>query len=352
MSELIPLGPDARLQRLARSIAIGAVLGLSGAFMPLASFQLGDKGWAILQENAGGAFWPLAAVGAAGMALLLAAVAVLPRRPRLAATLVVMPCGLAMVGAVIGVIEMGGIRAQSDGPKALAQIAGTLATPVWALLLSSGLAAAGAVVLGARELARARELSLPWLPLLAALLTITVINTWPTMAKLPHRPLTVLLVAAALLGPLLAAAAWNEDEPPEPDGIGGVGLILCVILAGGAALAVTGAESLLFRAAALFAQGPGMESQDHAMALGGARGHTIRAVSGAVVFFGVVFAVAAPVWRFRERLLPDSGRGRFHFALVTFLVLATVGLGFAHRYGVGRAVQRADRAPPTATNPP
>ncbi|MFH2010905.1 MAG: hypothetical protein ABI333_30170 [bacterium] len=352
MIELIPLGPDARLQRLARSIAIGAVLLLSAAFMPLASFQLGAKGWVLLRDSAGAAFWPLAGTAAVGMALLLAAVAALPRRPWLAATLVLLPCGLAMVGAVNGVIEMGGVRAQSDSSKALAQLAGTLATPAWALLLSGGLAAAGAVVLGARELSRARTLSLPWLPFLAALLTITVINTWPNIAKLPPRPLTSLLVAAALLGPLLAAAAWNEDAAPEPDGIGGAGLALCVLLAGGAALAATGAEALLFRAAALFAQGPGMESHDHAMAFGGARGNTIRAISGAVVFFGAVFALVTTVWRFRERLLPDNHRGRFHLALVVTLVLITVGLGFAHRYGVGRSVQRANRAPPAATKPP
>ena len=332
--KLVPLGPDAKLARLATGVAAAAVLVLTAVLVPLAKFQLGDKGWRLLQDTAGPAFWPLAAVAALGACLLLAYALGLHHRPRLGLTLVILPALLATAGAALGVYgaHAAEVAPARGGDEVLARLAASLATPVWALVLASGLAAAGGVVLGARELARARALGLPWMPLLAALGTITAVNTWSSYAKLPPRPLLSLLVAAALLGPLLAAAAWGQEEPPEAEPGGGASLILCLLLSLGAALAAVGAEALVFRAAALYAQGPGAEAHDHAMSLGGARGMTIRMASGAVALIGTLLTITVAFGRIRHHLRPPSRRSTPLVATALVLVaVATLGAA-VHRH--------------------
>lgn len=359
--KLIPLGPDAKLERLATGVAVAAVLVLTAVLVPLARFQIGDKGWQLLQDTAGAPFWPLAAVAALGACLLLAYALGLHHRPRLGLVLVILPALLVTAGAALGIHGAQAAEAAParGGDVVLARLAATLAAPVWALLLASGLAAAGGVVLGARELARARTLGLPWMPLLAALATITVVNTWSTYAKLPPRPLISLLVAAALLGPLLAAAAWGQEEPPEAEPGGGATLILCLLLSVSATLAAVGAEALLFRAAALYAQGPGAEAHDHAMSLGGARGTTIRMASGAAALIGTLLTVSVAFGRIRHHLRPPSRRST-PLVVVALVLFAIAALGTAaHRHSLRQAIDRANRRPvatdrraPPATQPP
>lgn len=345
--KLVPLGPDAKLERLATAIAAAAVLVLTAVLVPLARFQLGDKGWRLLQDTAGAAFWPLAAVAALDACLLLAYALGLHRRPRLSLALVILPALLATAGVTLGMYGAHTAEATpaQGGDVVLARLAASLASPIWALLLASGLAAAGGVVLGARELARARTLGLPWMPLLAALGTITAVNTWSSYAKLPPRPLLSLLVAAALLGPLLAAAAWGQEEPPEAEPGGGASLILCLLLSVGAVLAAVGAEALVFRAAALYAQGPGAEAHDHAMSLGGARGMTIRMASGAVALIGTLLTVIVAFGRIRHHLRPPSRRS-LPLVVSALVLLAVATLGAAvHRHTLNQAINRANRRP-------
>lgn len=345
--KFVPLGPDAKLERLAKRIATTAVLVLTAVLVPLAKFQLGDKGWELLQETAGTAFWPLTATAALSTCLLLAYALGLHRRPRLGVLLVVLPAGLTLTGAALGIA---GAWSAESAPTAgsdvvLAKLAASLAAPIWALLLASGLAAAGAVVLGARELARARTLGLPWMPLLAALVTIFAVNTWSSYTKLPPRPLFSLLVAAALLGPLLAAAAWGQEEPPEPEPNGGASLILCVLLALGAVLCAVGAEALVFRAAALYAQGPGAEAHDHALSLGGARGTTIRMASGAVALMGTLLTITVAFGRIRQHLRPQNRRATL-LVVIALIALALPTLGVAaHRHTLSQAISRANHRP-------
>jgi hypothetical protein len=345
--KFVPLGPDAKLEKLATVISAAAVLVLTAVIVPLARFQLGDKGWRLLQESAGTPFWPLAAVAALGACLLLAYALGLHRRPRLGLGLVILPAGLAMAGAALGTYDAQVAEAlpARGGDVVLARLAASLAAPIWALLLASGLAAAGGVVLGARELARARTLSLPWTPLLAALATITVVNTWSSYANLPPRPLISLLVAAALLGPLLAIAAWDQEEPPEAEPGGGATLILCLVLAVGATLAAVGAEALLFRSAALYAQGPGAEAHHHAMTLGGARGTTIRMISGAVALLGTLLTITVAFGPIRDQLRPPTGRS-VPLVVVTLILFALATLGAAvHRHSLSQTITRANRRP-------
>ncbi len=358
--KLVPLGPDAKLERLAKGLSVAAVLVVTAVLVPLARFQLGDKGWQLLMETTGVAFWPLAAAAALGACLLLAYALGLHRRPRLGVTLVVLPGLLAIAGTALGIAGIWAAEATParGGDVILARLAASLSAPVWALVLASGLAAAGGVVLGARELARARSMGLPWMPLLAALATITVLNSWSSYAKLPPRPLISLLVAAALLGPLLAAAAWSQEEPPEAEPDGGASLILCLLLAVGATVAAVGAEALLFRAAALYAQGPGAEAHDHAMTFGGARGTTIRMASGAVALLGTLTTVVVAFWRTRQHLRPPTRRST-PLVIVALVLFALTVLGAAaHRHLLQKSMTRANRLPvatdqrPASSPPP
>lgn len=355
--KFVRLGPDAKFERLATVISAAAVLVLTAVIVPLARIQLGDSGWQLLQETAGAAFWPLAAGAALGTCLLLAYALGIHRRPRLGLVLVLAPVLLATAGAALGTWSAqvaGASPAQASwatrgGDEVLAQLAAGLAAPIWALMLASGLAAAGGVVLGARELARARSLSLPWMPLLAALATITVVNTWSSYAKLPPRPLISLLVAAALLGPLLAIAAWGQEDPPEAETDGGATLILCLLLSVGATLAAVGAEALVFRAAALYAQGPGAEAHHHAMTLGGARGTTIRTISGAVAVIGTLVTVAVAFGPIRDRLSLIQRRST-PVVVAALILLALAILGAAvHRHSLSRAITSANRRPAATT---
>lgn len=268
-------------------------------------------------------------------------------RPLLGLLLVIGPTLLAGAGfafAIHGTWTAEATPARG-GDVVLARLAASLAAPTWALLLASGLAAAGSVVLGARELARARTLALPWIPLLAALATIFAVNTWSSYAKLPPRPLFSLLVAAALLGPLLAAAAWGTEDHPEAESGGGATLILCVLLSVAAVLAAVGSEALVFRAAALYAQGPGAEAHDHALSLGGARGTTIRMASGAVALIGTLLTIIAAFGRVRHHLRPPSRRSTLVVVIALIaLALATLGAA-AHRYALSQAIARANRRP-------
>jgi hypothetical protein len=119
-----------------------------------------------------------------------------------------------------------------------------------------------------------------------------------------------------------------------------------------------GAEALVFRAAALYAQGPGAEAHDHAMSLGGARGTTLRMASGAVALMGTLLTVAVAFWRTRHHLRPPSRRATPVVAVALFLLAVTV-LGMAvHRYALNQAVTHVNRRPvatedrPPMTRPP
>ena len=333
--------------RIARLMAVGIILLLSAALVPLARMQLGEKGWSLLQTDAGAAFWPLAALAALGAAQLMAYALWLHVRPRLVSLLVVIPCLMVLGGMSVGIVGVLQIAA-NPGPssaEALSRLGGSLATPVWCLMLAAGLAAAGSVVLGSREFARARTPGVPWVPLFTTLLIITVINSWSSYARMAPRPLTATLVAAALLGPLLAAASWDQQDRPDWAPGSGATLITCGVLALAAGLAAAGADALVHRAAALYAQGPGLESHDHALALGGAHGTTRRLVSAGLVIGGTLCAITVTFWRFQDQLRPSTRRASLALTLALLLLALCFTVVAAHRVVLSRAVSQVNRLP-------
>ena len=158
--QLVPLDPDPKLRRLAHGVALAGVILLAAVTLPLFRLQLGPLGWRILQDALGEAFWPLTGLGAAGAALLLAYTLWLRNRPALAPLLLILPATVALTGVIIGLGRLP--TSGPGGPLGLVAAADSLATPAYAFALAASLAAAGALVLGALTLRRARVLHAPW----------------------------------------------------------------------------------------------------------------------------------------------------------------------------------------------
>lgn len=344
--KLVPLDPDPKMRRLAHGIAVAAVILLSAVALPLLRLQFGPLGWRLVRDAAGSSFWPLGGLAAAGAALLMAYALWLRRRPQLAPLLLLFPCALAGIGAVLG---MGQLPSSSTfGPAALVTAADSLATPAWALSLAAGLAAAGAVVLGALTLRRARELSAPWWPLLAAITVLLLATAYTQYARLPVRPYTVVVLGAALLAPVLVAAPWASDAPPDPTGRQAAVVPIALLLTLVAAVAAAAAEALVFRAAALYAQGPGAEAHVQSLAFGGARSTTARFGSGALPVLGTLAVITVATTRLREELWPRGRAAAIGVATTLLLAALAIGLFGAHRYQLRSAIERANRlgAPP------
>lgn len=330
-------------------IGAGAVLLLALAAAPLLRLQLGDRGWAILLEDAAGAFWPLAA-GAALCALGLLTIALLPglRSSRrawspIAALFVLLPTLLVVSGVAVGIASLVGLPIPRSGGMgcAMEQVAASLAAPAWSLFLTSALAAAGAVVLAARTFGRAVTVVLPWGTLVAGLVGLALLNTFLSWAKLPLRPLTATLLCAAVLAPLLAAATGADELLPEPETRRDSGLATSLLLALLSGLAAAGGEALLFKSAALYAQGSGVEAHLRSQALGGATGTTFRLVVTGLIVATPAAAAAVAAWQLRHRLGP--GNRRATRSLVVALVLTALGLIAValHRYLLAAAIGRA-----------
>lgn len=339
--KFVPLEPDPRYGRLARRVALGGVLLLAATTVPLVRLQLGEAGWLVLGEDLGPLLWPLGALGALGAALLLAFVLWLWHRPSWSPLLLLVPCALNLVGLLAGLSRLPSDN--TPGAEALAGIASSLAAPAWALALSSAVAAGAALTLGANALTRARTLAVPWgllLAMLAGLLLVTSFSSW---SRLPPRPLTLLVLGAAWLGPLLAAAPWASDAPPDQSSRAGTALplaLLCAVLAG---LAAASSDALLLRAAALYAQGPGPEAHAQSLALGGARAPTARLLGGALPILASALVVLLAGHAVRHELLRGNRRAQLGIALSLLMAALCVGAQGLHRHQVRRAVERADR---------
>jgi hypothetical protein len=347
--KLVALEPDPRLRRLGRIVAVTGVLVLSAATVPLLRLQLGELGWRILRDESGAAFWPLGGLAAAGAAVLLAYALWLRHRPALSPLLVLIPVALAGVGTGVGLWRLPGPDA--TGAEGLTATAASLTPMAWALALGAVLAAGGALVLGALTLRRARELGTPWRPLLVAIFALVIINAFTQVTRLPARPFTAVVIAAAMLGPLLIASPWATDAPPTADSREAAVVPLALLLALLAALAAAGSESLVLRAAALYAQGPGAEAHAESLALGGARSTSVRLASGALLVVGTLAVLILVIAPLRDELRPHSRAGSVGLALALLLGAAALA-GFAvHRYQLGQTVariQRADRPSATA----
>jgi len=345
--KLVTLEPDPRLRRLGRIVAVTGVLVLSAATVPLLRLQLGELGWRILRDESGAAFWPLGGLAAAGAALLLAYALWLRHRPVLSPLLVLIPAALAGVGTGLGLWRLPGPDA--TGAAGLTATAASLTSMAWSLALGAVLAAGGALVLGALTLRRARALGTPWRPLLVAIFALVIINAFSQVARLPARPFTAVVIAAAMLGPLLIASLWATDAPPAADSREAAVVPVALLLALLAALAAAGSESLVLRAAALYAQGPGAEAHAESLALGGAHSTTVRLASGALLVVGtlaVLILVAAPL---RDELRPHSRAGSVGLAVALLLGAAALAAFAVHRYQLGQTVARIQRADRPAT---
>ncbi len=350
---LVPLEPDPRFGRLARLIAVLAVILPAAVAVPLIRLQLGDPGWEILREAVGDAFWPLAGLAAVGAALLLAYALWLRRRPALAPLLWVVPAALVVTGAILGIRALPADRL--GGPAALAATAAALSTPAWALSLAAVLAAAGSVVLGALTLRRARVLGTPWGPALATVVVLVLINAYTQYARLPVRPFTVTVIGGALLGALLTASPWATDAPPDADHRQAAVVPLALMLGLAAVLAAVAAEAVVFRAAALYAQGPGPEAHAQSLAFGGARSTTARFLSGALPLLGTIAVITLACSRLREELRPRGRAATLGLATAFLLLALSLGAFGVHRYALGQAIHHANHtagpAPATLESP-
>jgi hypothetical protein len=352
MTDLVPLGPDARLHRLVSRIGYVTPLLVAALLPMLLRLQLGPLGWEVLREGAAAAFFPVWAGAGLGVALLLAHALWLHRRPVLSAGIFLGPAALAVAGAVISLQALPPAAAPL-GLEARWAVAGAALSPtIWALYLGAGLAAGGTLLLGARELARARSLTLPGRPLVLALAALALVSTWPSYARISPRPLDAFLLALCLLGLLIAAAAWEAEVPPADEDEASAGPLLLGLLALTAAGLLGGAETLLSRATALYAQGPDGEAYARAMALGGPRGTTLRAVTAWLPALGITAVVATVALRQGAGLRPQGRPARLAVALALVLTAVTlVALG-GHRVALARSLRgKVVAVPPRARVP-
>ncbi|MDY0001896.1 MAG: hypothetical protein RBU30_11420 [Polyangia bacterium] len=353
--KLVPLEPDPRYGRLGQRIAVGGVLLLALTTIPLARLQLGEAGWSVLGDDLGPLLWPLGALAALGAAGLLGFALWLYRRPQWAPLLLVVPSCLTLVGICASLAALPG--AGTPGEKALAELAASTAAPAWALSLSAALAAGAALTLGSVALARARTLAVPWgllLILLGGLLLVTSFSQW---ARMPPRPLTLTVLGAAWLGPLLATAPWASQAPPARSEVAGAALPVALLSALLAGLSASLGDDLVLRAAALYAQGPDPQSHAQALALGGARAPTARLLSSAIPILTTILVVILAGHGSRGELRAADRRSRFRIAAALLLVALSVGAIGWHRHALTQAVRQADRqlssnGPPAETVPP
>lgn len=352
--KLVPIEPDARLGRHGRRWALAAAVLLAAAGLPLLRLQLGALGWQVLREGAGSTWWPLAGLAALGFCALLAYGLWLRRRPAWAPSLVAVPAALVVASVVVGwrALPPAG---PAGGREALMAAAWSLSSPIFGLFLAALVAGAGALLLAGLSWSRARVLGVPWTSLGVALVTLVSTNLYTQLVRLPLRPFTSVVLGVVLVALVLLEAPFASDAPPDPALRRASELPVALILVGGAALAALGAESLVFRAAALFAQGPRGESHVLSMALGGARATSARLLSGLVPLAGVSVACVSLVRKGNADRPPGARSPWLGPGVAVSLLLLSAALAAhgVHRRALSRAVARAAAAaaPATPTTP-
>lgn len=351
--KLIPLEPDARLGRQGRRWTLAAWVLLGAAGLPLIRLQLGALGWEVIWEGARSFWWPMAALAAVGFCALLSYGLWLRRRPIWAPLLLGVPVALVVAGVTVGMRalpEGGG----EGGREVLMAAAWSLSVPILSLFLAALVASAGALLLAGLSWSRARMLGVPWTSLTVAVATLVTTNLYTQVVRLPLRPFTSVVLGAALVALVLLEGPFVSDAPPDPATRRASEVPVALLLAGGAVLAALGAESLTFRAAALFAQGPPGESHFLSMALGGARAPSARLLSGLVPMAGVSVACGQLVRRCNQDRASGGRSPWLGTGVAVSLLLLSAGLAAhgAHRRAVSEVVSLAAAAAPVTPSAP